>query len=124
MMPEKTKGIWTRYQRRLKETECDAGKGQEIQARCRRRDRIRASTEEYKTDGGSNPGKYWRIQDRNDHIRVSTKEEIISGRVPKNGRIRVSTEKWQIPGEYRRKVRASTGKGVDYGLVLEKGTGE
>ena len=56
-----------------------------------RRDRIRVSTREYETDGGSNPGEYRRIQDRKDRIWKSTGEEIVSKRVSERGRIRVST---------------------------------
>ena len=37
-------------------------------------------------------------------IRVSTKK--LSGRVPKNGIISVSTEKWLNPGEYRERVES------------------
>ena len=36
-----------------------------------------------------------------DRIRSSTQK--LSGRVPKNSRISVSTAKWQNPGEYREK---------------------
>ena len=31
----------------------------------------------------------------------------LSGRVPEKGRINVSTEKWQNPGEYREKVESA-----------------
>ena len=37
-------------------------------------------------------------------IRVSPKK--LSGRVSKNGRISVTTEKWKNPGEYQKKVES------------------
>ncbi|KAJ9707348.1 hypothetical protein PVL29_002375 [Vitis rotundifolia] len=40
----------------------------------RRRDRIRASTEEYENDGESNSSEYQKIQDRKDYIRACTRE--------------------------------------------------
>ena len=99
-MPEKAKWIWTRCHGKLKETKCNAGKYQEIRARCKRRDRIRASTGEYETDRGSNSGEYWIIQDRKDSIQASTEKRsymgeyrkmVESGWVSENGRFRAST---------------------------------
>ena len=121
MMSEKTKRnrrdtrkdqeIRTRCRSRLKEKGSSLGEYRRTQGNpstmsekrsylgeYRRRDCIWASTEEYKIDGRSNPSKYRRIQDRKDCIRASTGEG--SGRVSEKG-----------PGEYRKRVWASTRKG-------------
>ena len=54
---------------------------------------------------------------RRDHIWVSTGEyktkRIVSGQVQEKG-----------PSEYQKRVRASSGKGVEFGRVLDKGPGE
>ena len=45
--------------------------------------------------------------------RIRASIEELSERVSKNGRIKVSTEKWKNPGEYREKVESGwvSGKG-------------
>ena len=82
----------------------------------------------------SYPGEYRRIRDRQgiefgrvlDNPRQKGqypseyREEIVYRRVPKNGRIQVSTGEWQISGEYQRKVWASTGERSE--RVPEKGS--
>ncbi|KAJ9693093.1 hypothetical protein PVL29_012005 [Vitis rotundifolia] len=52
----------------------------------RRRNTIRASIGEYRTDRKSNRSKYRRIQARNYGIHASTGEEIVSGRVSENNK--------------------------------------
>ena len=112
-MPEKAKGIWTWYQRRLKETRCDAGKDQEIRTWCWSRLK----------EKGASPGEYRKIQERKDHVWATIREEILSRRVSENtrqmgDRIRVSTgesktkrivsgwvlDKRSYLGEYRKGV--------------------
>ena len=49
--------------------------------------------------------------------RIRARTEKLFGRVPKNGRISVSTGKWYNPGEYRKKVESVQGPKKLFGRV-------
>ena len=54
--------------------------------------------------------------------RIRASIEKLSGRVPKNGRLNVSTEKWSNPGKYREKeefVRVSKNCPDEYRKMVE-----
>ncbi|KAJ9693092.1 hypothetical protein PVL29_012004 [Vitis rotundifolia] len=94
----------------------------------RRRNTIRASIGEYRTDRKSNRSEYRRIQARNYGIHASTGEEIVSGRVSENNKQtgnQFQTDEKSNPCDYWRikerkhPIRATTKEEIISGQVIE-----